>query len=101
MISGATGAVAAVIGDLVREHDIEYLFYAVILMGLIQMLLGVLKADTLVRLLPYPVVMGFCNGLSIVIFRGQLDLFKHPHSENWITGSQAIWSTVICLVSFL
>ena len=76
MICGATGAIAAVVGDLVYAHGIEYLFWAVIVMGALQLTLGVLRADKLVRLIPHPVMIGFCNGLAIVIGLAQFSLFK-------------------------
>jgi SulP family sulfate permease len=101
MISAATGAIAAVVGELVQEHGVEHLFYAVMLMGLIQIGLGALRADGLIRLLPYPVMTGFCNGLALVIFRGQLDSFKQPGTEDFISGSQALLSAAICAVAFL
>ena len=54
MISGATGALAVVMVSLVAEHGVEYLFFAVILMGLIQIAAGVLKLGKFIRIVPYP-----------------------------------------------
>ncbi len=86
MISGATGALAVVMVSLVAEGNamgvegeqlgLYYLFATVILMGVIQMLAGVLKLGKFVRLIPHPVMMGFVNGLAIVIFLSQLGMFK-------------------------
>ena len=76
MISGATGALAVVIVTLVAQHGVEYLFAAVVLMGLIQILAGVLQLGKFVRLIPHPVMLGFVNGLAIVIFMAQLSQFK-------------------------
>ncbi|MDP4588815.1 MAG: SulP family inorganic anion transporter, partial [Flavobacteriales bacterium] len=86
MISGATGALAVVMVHLVKEGremspDIEfaglqYLFATLILMGIIQMSAGFLKLGKFVRLIPHPVMMGFVNGLAIVIFTSQLGMFK-------------------------
>ena len=76
MISGATGALAVVIVALVANHGVEYLYSAVLLMGLIQILAGVLKFGKFVRLIPHPVMLGFVNGLAIVIFLAQLSQFK-------------------------
>ncbi len=76
MISGATGALAVVMIDLVAEHGIEYLFAAVVLMGALQIGAGVLRLGKFVRLIPHPVMLGFVNGLAIVIFMAQLGQFK-------------------------
>lgn len=86
MISGATGAVAIVIVTLVKSHGVEYVFAAVVLAGLLQMLVGFLKLGKLIRLVPQPVIYGFVNGLAIVIFISQLDQFKDA-SGNWLTGA--------------
>ena len=76
MISGATGALAVVVVSLVASHGVEYLFATVILMGLIQISLGMLRIGKFVRLIPHPVMLGFVNGLAIVIFLAQLGQFK-------------------------
>lgn len=76
MISGATGAMAVVIVGLVSIHGIEYLFPAVILCGLLQVLIGVLRMGKLIRFVPHPVMLGFVNGLAIVICLAQLGSFK-------------------------
>ena len=76
MISGATGAMAVVIVGLVALHGIEYLFPAVILCGLIQMTVGLLRLGKLIRLVPHPVMLGFVNGLAIVIGLAQIGSFK-------------------------
>ncbi|MFN3405897.1 MAG: SulP family inorganic anion transporter [Cytophagaceae bacterium] len=89
MISGATGAIAVVIISLVATHGVEYLFAAVVLMGLIQLAVGVLKLGKFIRLVPHPVIFGFVNGLAIVIFLSQLDQFKSIDSSgvaSWLTG---------------
>jgi SulP family sulfate permease len=76
MISGATGAVAVVIGTLVAQHGVEYLFAAVVLTGLIQIIFGLLKMGKFIRLVPHPVFLGFVNGLALVIFLAQIQQFK-------------------------
>lgn len=89
MISGATGAIAVVIVSLVAIHGVEYLFAAVVLMGLIQLLVGFLKLGKLIRLVPHPVVFGFVNGLAIVIALAQLAEFKTIDTSGvatWLTG---------------
>ncbi|MAM60741.1 SulP family inorganic anion transporter [Maritimibacter sp. UBA3975] len=78
MISGATGALAVVMVALVAQHGVEYLFAAVVLMGLIQVFAGVMHWGKFIRLVPHPVMLGFVNGLAIVIFLAQLTQFKVP-----------------------
>ncbi len=80
MISGATGALAVVMVALVAEHGVEYLFATVVLMGILQILAGVLQWGKFIRLVPHPVMLGFVNGLAIVIFLAQLGQFKVPGS---------------------
>ena len=76
MISGATGALAVVIVSLVSTHGVEYLFATVVLMGAIQMLAGAFHLGKFIRLVPYPVMLGFVNGLAIVIFLAQFGQFQ-------------------------
>ncbi|NND11637.1 MAG: SulP family inorganic anion transporter [Flavobacteriaceae bacterium] len=102
MISGATGALAVVMVSLVSEGNamgvegeqlgLYYLFATVILMGFIQMLAGVFKLGKFVRLIPHPVMMGFVNGLAIVIFLSQLGMFKvfEGGEKVWMHGNQ-LW----------
>lgn len=90
MISGATGAIAVVAVALVLIHGLEYLLAAVLLMGLIQILFGVFKLGKFIRLVPYPVFLGFVNGLALVIFLAQLDHFKVVDADGvktWLTGN--------------
>jgi len=78
MISGATGALAVVMVALVSEHGVEYLFATVVLMGILQLLAGIFRLGKFIRLVPHPVMLGFVNGLAIVIFLAQLTQFKVP-----------------------
>jgi len=89
MISGATGAIAVVIISLVAEHGVAYLFPTVVLMGLIQICCGALKLGRFVRLIPYPVMLGFVNGLAIVIFWAQRSSFQTVDGS-WMQGS-TLW----------
>ena len=89
MISGATGAIAVVIGSLVLTHGEEYLFAAVMMMGLIQIAFGILKMGKFIRLVPHPVFLGFVNGLALVILLAQFEHFKITDAagvHSWITG---------------
>lgn len=89
MISGATGALAVVMVDLVIRHGVEYLFATVVLMGLLQITAGVLRWGKFIRMVPHPVMLGFVNGLAIVIFLAQLGQFKMKAPDGsltWMTG---------------
>ena len=93
MISGATGALAVVMVSLVAEHGVEYLFLAVVLMGVLQIMAGLFKLGKFVRLIPHPVMLGFVNGLAIVIFLAQLSQFKFMNSlgeSEWLKGSDLV-----------
>ena len=93
MISGATGALAVVMVSLVAQHGVEYLFATVVLMGLIQVLIGVLRLGKFIRMVPHPVMLGFVNGLAIVIFLAQLSNFQVKDSNGemqWMQG-EALW----------
>ena len=78
MISGATGAMAVVMVGMTTYYGVEYLFAAVLLTGLLQILAGAFHLGKFIRLVPYPVMLGFVNGLAIVIFLAQLAQFKKP-----------------------
>ena len=104
MISGATGAIAVVIGTLVAFHGVEYLFAAVVLTGLIQIAFGVLKLGKFIRLVPHPVFLGFVNGIAIVIFIGQVKQFRI--GDAWITGEPllimlAIIAATMAIIHFM
>ncbi|MFN7054600.1 SulP family inorganic anion transporter [Hyphomonas sp.] len=83
MISGATGALAVVAVGLVHDPRVgdmgpQYLFAAVVLMGVMQLGAGVFRLGKFIRLVPTPVMLGFVNGLAIVIFLAQLGQFQVP-----------------------
>ena len=95
MISGATGALAVVMVSLVMDHGAQYLFATVVLMGILQLLAGVFKLGKFIRMVPQPVMLGFVNGLAIVIGISQLSQFKTVNSIGqsvWITGNMLYYS---------
>jgi len=95
MISGATGALAVVMVALVADHGAQYLFATVILMGLIQLIAGIFKLGKFIRMVPQPVMLGFVNGLAIVIGISQISQFKTINSLGdsvWITGNTLVYS---------
>lgn len=92
MISGATGALAVVMVSLVKEHGVEYLFATVVLMGIIQISAGIFKLGKFIRMVPHPVMLGFVNGLAIVIFLAQLGQFQVENpttgQTEWMAGNE-------------
>jgi SulP family sulfate permease len=94
MISGATGAMAVVVLPLVAQHGVGYLFPTVILCGVIQATVGCLRLGKLIRMVPHPVMLGFVNGLAIVIGMAQLDSFKVIVSDGsmaWLDAPRLAW----------
>lgn len=103
MISGAAGALAVIMISLVQEGNelglekgygenmgLQYLFAAVILMGVIQILCAVFKLGRFVRLIPQPVILGFVNGLAIVILQAQFPMFTESPTateSTWLAGN--------------
>ncbi len=96
MISGATGAIAVIYVGMIAvlretipgisvDQITEYIFATVILAGLIQIIIGLLKLGKFIRLVPHPVMFGFVNGLAIVIFMAQFESFKID--GEWISGN--------------
>ena len=100
MISGATGALAVVMVALVAQHGIEYLFATVVLMGIIQIGAGLLKLGKFIRMVPYPVLLGFVNGLAIVIFLAQLKQFQ-LEDGSWMSGTPLYILTGLILLTML
>lgn len=104
MISGATGAMAVVMVHLIKEGNqvglslenpveglgLQWLFITLLLVGVIQAFAGILRLGKFVRLIPHPVMMGFVNGLAIVIFLSQLNLFKTNNNgvQEWLFGNE-------------
>jgi SulP family sulfate permease len=104
MISGATGAMAVVMVHLIKEGNqvglslenpvdalgLQWLFITLLLVGVIQAFAGILRLGKFVRLIPHPVMMGFVNGLAIVIFLSQLNLFKTNNNgvQKWLFGNE-------------
>ena len=89
MISGATGALAVVMVSLVIQHGVEYLFATVVLMGLLQILFGLARLGKFIRMVPHSVMLGFVNGLAIVIFLAQFSHFKTMGPDGvqqWMSG---------------
>lgn len=90
MISGAAGALAVVMVALVVQHGVQYLFATIVLMGLLQILFAVARLGKFIRMVPHPVMLGFVNGLAIVIFLAQFGHFKTTNADGsvtWMSGN--------------
>ncbi len=89
LISGGAGATVIVLIALMKSHGLEYVFGAVALAGVIQILVGLLKLGKFIRLVPQSVMYGFVNGLAIIIFMSQLEQFKTVVSGQivWLSGT--------------
>ncbi|GLS84416.1 SulP family inorganic anion transporter [Paraferrimonas haliotis] len=109
MISGATGAMAVVMVALVAQHGVQYLFAAVVLAGLFQITAGIFRLGKFIRIVPYPVMIGFVNGLAIVIFLAQLGQFKIDDGQGnliWLSGDSlylmlALVAITMAIIHFL
>ncbi|KMQ58591.1 sulfate permease [Chryseobacterium angstadtii] len=88
MVSGGAGATVVVLIALASSHGVQYLFGAVILAGIIQILVGTFKLGKFVRLIPQPVMYGFLNGLAVIIFMAQVTQFKIVKNgvSTWMEG---------------
>ena len=97
MISGAAGSMAVVIVALVAQHGLQYFLATVVLSGLIMLLFGLLRLGKLVSMVPHPVMLGFVNGLAIVIAWSQLQHFKVD--GQWLQGATLAWTAALVLLT--
>lgn len=101
LISGGAGATVIVLITLMKSHGIEYVFAAVALAGVVQILVGLFKLGKFIRLVPQPVMFGFVNGLAIIIFMSQIEQFKtvvNGQSE-WLSGTPFLIMTGLVLLT--
>jgi sulfate permease, SulP family len=100
LISGGAGATVVVLMALMASHGLEYVFGAIILAGVFQLIVGLLKLGKFIRLVPQPVMFGFVNGLAIIIFMAQMDQFKIGVGDAaaWLSGPTLY--TMVGLVLF-
>ncbi len=106
LISGGAGATVVVLIALMKSNGLEYVFAAVSLAGIIQILIGLFKLGKFIRLVPQPVMFGFVNGLAVIIFMSQVSQFKMQGTETWLSGSAlyimgGLVALTITLVVFL
>jgi SulP family sulfate permease len=101
MVSGGAGATVIVLIALMKSHGIEFVFGAIALAGVIQILVGLFKLGKFIRLVPQPVMFGFVNGLAIIIFMSQLEQFKTiiNGQTQWLTGTPFLIMTGLVLLT--
>lgn len=87
LVSGGAGATVVTLIALMKSNGVEYVFAAVALAGIIQLIIGILKLGKFIRLVPQPVMYGFVNGLAVIIFMSQLVQFKTSGSQEWLSGT--------------
>ena len=89
LISGGAGATVVVLIALMKSHGLDYVFGAIALAGIIQLVVGILKLGKFIRLVPQSVMYGFVNGLAIIIFMAQIAQFQTSNDgvSTWISGS--------------
>lgn len=89
LVSGSAGATVVVLIALMKSNGLDYVFAAVALAGVIQILVGLFKLGKFIRLVPQPVMYGFVNGLAVIIFMAQLQQFKTVVGghETWLSGT--------------
>lgn len=100
MISAAAGSLAVVMTALVVQHGAQYLFAAVVLMGVLQLLFAAARLGKFIRMVPHPVMLGFVNGLALVIFAAQFGHFKTPGPDGapqWMSGAELL--TMLAIVA--
>ena len=100
MISAAAGSLAVVMVALVVQHGAQYLFAAVVLMGVLQLLFAAARLGKFIRMVPHPVMLGFVNGLALVIFVAQFGHFKTPGPDGgmqWMGGPEL--ATMLAVVA--
>ncbi|THT99291.1 SulP family inorganic anion transporter [Lampropedia puyangensis] len=93
MVTAAAGSVALVIGPMTRAHGVDYIFPAVLLAGVIQVLFGLSRLTSLVRYVPRSVMLGFVNALGILIFMAQVPHVLHQSNTVIIVFAAAILLT--------
>jgi len=102
MISAAAGSLAVVMIALVVQHGAQYLLAAVVLMGVLQLLFAAARLGKFIRMVPHPVMLGFVNGLALVIFLAQFGHFKVAGPDGtaqWMPAPQLVTMGVIIVIT--
>jgi len=95
LVSGGAGATVIVLIALMQSHGLEYVFGAIVIAGIVQIMVGLFKLGKFIRLVPQPVMFGFVNGLAVVIFMAQIEQFKT------IVNGQSVWLSSTPLYTML
>lgn len=97
LISGGAGATVIVLIALMQSHGLEYVFGAIALAGVIQIIVGLFKLGKFIRLVPHPVMFGFVNGLAVIIFMSQFEQFKQftNGTSEWLSGTPLFTMSVL------
>jgi sulfate permease, SulP family len=97
LISGGAGATVIVLLALMKSHGLDYVFGAVAVAGIIQIIVGLLKLGKFIRLVPQPVMFGFVNGLAVIIFMSQFEQFKTviAGQTEWLSGNPLLTMTAL------
>ena len=99
MINGATGVRAAVLAPYVTEHGVGMLFYIVCMISFFQALAAAFRIAKLVRLIPRPAMIGFVNGLAVILALGQIGQFQYPDSDDFLPGKVIGWMWFVVVVT--
>ena len=111
-IGGPTGAFIVIVYGIIQQYGMQGLTIATLMAGVFLILLGVLRLGTIIKYIPYPIVVGFTSGIAVTIFTTQIkdllgmDMAQVPSDfiEKWIAyahnlGSIDLWSTIVGLAS--
>lgn len=101
LISGGAGATVIVLIALMQSHGLEYVFGAIALAGVIQIIVGLFKLGKFIRLVPHPVMFGFVNGLAVIIFMSQFEQFKQVTNgtSEWLSGSPLLTMSALVVLT--
>ncbi len=99
MITAATGAVASIFVTMVSDYGLEYLFLAVILSGLFQIIFSLLNIGKLVRLISTPIMLGFLNGLAFIMLEAQIGQFNVPGTDKLQSGMEMFFMVLLVLLT--
>ena len=111
-IGGPTGAFIVIVYGIIQQYGMQGLTVATLMAGVFLILLGVLRLGTIIKYIPYPIVVGFTSGIAVTIFTTQIkdllgmsmDVVPTDFIEKWVAyianiGNVDLWSAVVGLVS--
>ena len=111
-IGGPTGAFIIIVYGIIQQYGMQGLTIATLMAGVFLILLGVLRLGTIIKYIPYPIVVGFTSGIAVTIFTTQvkdllgmtMDAVPSDFIEKWVAyisniGHIDMWSAIVGLVS--